>query len=958
MATYYHNGEPFEVIEENGYTFVRIFYHNTAGGYFTASNAEHYGNNGDYLFSRLDLMQELKTSSESKYVFRLYYPQYTSLTNIWKQTNRPQDETEYSGNGSQNATGYEGVYIRDTSNYWGGLVKSNATTSCYIDGSTYHGNWYYSIASYTPWNNGIPGPGGQVVSQVELWLATDMNKFGGIYDGNTITENDKFRKNDCINFEYSGNYRAITLFPGKYLFECWGAQGGGNDPDANTGSRAGKGGYTKGIATIKKRTTVYVYVGQAGKNTVSWSAGGWNGGGGASFPGGNALGTGGGASDIRLIAGLWDNADSLKSRIIVAGAGGGSDDTGSASGSYHAKQSGTYSSPPSNDNDEGGGHGGGLNGGGAITNGYEANYGFGTQTSGGYSNAGASGGFGYGGGTSSSGDYGGGGGGWYGGGSGGSYFQGGGGGSSYVSGYPGCDTTYLSYQKIDNEQVPFTDVVLQQGVRKGNGFVRIVAIEVSFNHVTIVQDSSKYTIEVSDMYPLGGDRLTATLTTKEGYTAKKISIDTLTLYGDTARFNIPITYEEEEILVTGDVYTNPFITVSHDNRVTSYVLSNARPNIYDKFSITDVVMKDKWTFGYYQITETGQIITDLNTKVDVPDTWDGQTIHIIIHHDSALTPYAVIYYLLDLTDDVYYDTGREEYYGQAGAIIDYPVKEFTGYHSSSPTIPIQIQADGNTLVPIYLDLNEYYVTVLYGRTEKTVYKYTEPVTVAFTSFDDYMSEFVEWNYSPPDFEIADKTQAVLHFKMPATNLIFEAIESPFRRNSNIYKNQFPYIPSDMTFILEAFNAAKVYDDDILQENHGFRVGDAVYLDTDGKYKKALAEDSNKVNVEGIVYRQTSKDVFAIQKSGHSTIETEWPYRDSLIMYLSDKIPGKLVHYSEIDNKIYKPCAVWTIQGIVINLASGTIGDEYKPYNETQGIIVDEYTQAELDDTVAGVLGGL
>ena len=139
--------------------------------------------------------------------------------------------------------------------------------------------------------------------------------------------------------------------------------------------------------------------------------------------------SGGGASDVRLVGGEWDNFTSLKSRIIDAGGGAGGDGT-SVAGIYDK-----------------GGSAGGLNG---FASNYSRGKG-GTQTNGGEGDV--NGKFGKGGGNGKTGDgsttfpngNGAGGGGYFGGGgstSDGSY--GGGGGSSYISGYNGCNS-------IDNE---------------------------------------------------------------------------------------------------------------------------------------------------------------------------------------------------------------------------------------------------------------------------------------------------------------------------------------------------------------------------------------------------------------------------------------------------------------------------------------------------------------------------
>lgn len=222
---------------------------------------------------------------------------------------------------------------------------------------------------------------------------------------------------------------------GNYKIETWGAQGG------NSG---GAGGYTSGNIGLNDNTQLYVYVGGAGGATpralYQPTSGGYNGGGGSDGQDccNRSFGTGGGATDIRLVGGSWDNFNSLKSRIMVAGAGGGKFDD-LASVSY-------------------GGAAGGLIGGNASGDFDDWCPGFGgTQTSGGtigvssgtycqastyaeYTDPGlVNGGFGTGGkhgtqGNSSSG----GGAGYYGGGSSG-HIASAAGGSSFISGYYGCN---------------------------------------------------------------------------------------------------------------------------------------------------------------------------------------------------------------------------------------------------------------------------------------------------------------------------------------------------------------------------------------------------------------------------------------------------------------------------------------------------------------------------------------
>ena len=52
---------------------------------------------------------------------------------------------------------------------------------------------------------------------------------------------------------------AATLFPGKYKFECWGAQGAHDLIDG------GRGAYTSGEIHISQKKTFYLFPGQEGK---------------------------------------------------------------------------------------------------------------------------------------------------------------------------------------------------------------------------------------------------------------------------------------------------------------------------------------------------------------------------------------------------------------------------------------------------------------------------------------------------------------------------------------------------------------------------------------------------------------------------------------------------------------------------------------------------------------------
>ncbi len=125
-------------------------------------------------------------------------------------------------------------------------------------------------------------------------------------------------------FEYTGAEQTLTVPETcMYKVELWGAQGGSDG--INIG---GYGAYVQGNIVLTETENIYIQVGQQGKlATVDNDAnsGGYNGGGisglSDSTPPNN--GGGGGATDLRISSGAWNNALSLRSRIMVAGAGSG-----------------------------------------------------------------------------------------------------------------------------------------------------------------------------------------------------------------------------------------------------------------------------------------------------------------------------------------------------------------------------------------------------------------------------------------------------------------------------------------------------------------------------------------------------------------------------------------------------------------------------------------------------------
>lgn len=270
----------------------------------------------------------------------------------------------------------------------------------------------------------------------------------------TITYTKVTPSMDNVTFNYTGEYQTWTApFSAKYKIEAWGAAGGGGAINNHTSaSSGGLGGYAEATFKILEGTNLYIYAGGkgsygSGSSSYGGAVGGWNGGG----NGGNSgSGSGGGATDVRMTPtsakNVWNELNSLYSRIIVAGGAGGTDDSG-----------GTYNGS----NDGSGGSGSGLNGMGAWIDGtYYASYG-GTQSNG-YA-------LGEGGSATTNTDTGGAGGGYYGGTVTNHSNGGAGAGSSYIKGYPGADTTYISYQ----DGAEYMEGSFKEAQNSGNGYVTI-----------------------------------------------------------------------------------------------------------------------------------------------------------------------------------------------------------------------------------------------------------------------------------------------------------------------------------------------------------------------------------------------------------------------------------------------------------------------------------------------------
>ena len=121
-----------------------------------------------------------------------------------------------------------------------------------------------------------------------------LSDTGGDYTGGEVDANGR---------EY------IVPSAGWYKIELWGAAGGGPN--------GGRGAYVSGIMYLDLGEYLYFYIGEQGDKAAAF-----NGGGAGSLTDPRYFG-GGGATDVRLISGAWNDETSLESRIMVAGGGGG-----------------------------------------------------------------------------------------------------------------------------------------------------------------------------------------------------------------------------------------------------------------------------------------------------------------------------------------------------------------------------------------------------------------------------------------------------------------------------------------------------------------------------------------------------------------------------------------------------------------------------------------------------------
>ncbi|HPZ23871.1 MAG TPA: glycine rich domain-containing protein, partial [Bacilli bacterium] len=137
-----------------------------------------------------------------------------------------------------------------------------------------------------------------------------------LYEGKSTCN---YSSGSSFLFSYTGASQPFVVpCNGYYRIELWGAQGG------SLSYTGGAGAYVSGITRLSVNKLLYFFVGGVGGgiNQVA-NIGGFNGGGYSGNYGESYSSGGGGATDVRVTDGLWNDQMGLKSRVMVAAGGSG-----------------------------------------------------------------------------------------------------------------------------------------------------------------------------------------------------------------------------------------------------------------------------------------------------------------------------------------------------------------------------------------------------------------------------------------------------------------------------------------------------------------------------------------------------------------------------------------------------------------------------------------------------------
>lgn len=130
---------------------------------------------------------------------------------------------------------------------------------------------------------------------------------------------------------------------------------------------------------------------------------------------------------------------------------------------------------------------------------------------------------------------------------------------------------------------------------------------------------------------------------------------------------------------------------------------------------------------------------------------------------------------------------------------------------------------------------------------------------------------------------------------------------------------------------------------INQTAHGLSVGNVVYLKQNGLYDKAYGEDSDRIEVVGIVTEVSDVDNFTITVSGEFQTNLYDAYDNGTVLYLGDTT-ATLGLLTDSPMGYIKPIAIKINSGILINIQRAST-------QTLDGAAVVEYTSAEITNII-------
>lgn len=130
---------------------------------------------------------------------------------------------------------------------------------------------------------------------------------------------------------------------------------------------------------------------------------------------------------------------------------------------------------------------------------------------------------------------------------------------------------------------------------------------------------------------------------------------------------------------------------------------------------------------------------------------------------------------------------------------------------------------------------------------------------------------------------------------------------------------------------------------IQQDAHSLVIGDVVYLKSDGNYAKAFGEDSERIEVVGLVTSVEDTNNFTITVSGEYQTDLYDSYDDGTVLYLSDN-PNKIGVLIDNPTSYLKPIAIKIGTGILINIQRA---DAYS----LDGVTLVYYSNDEINSAI-------